>query len=176
MNEHQDRVFSGFSLVEVVVAVGLFAFAIVGVLGLLSPTGRAIADVTDNDAASRAISAIQDGLQRAGWAAVQANLLAASPTDTQYPFAVSRGGEKVGIKSGTGSASPFPNDEPGRGEQFFEFALVRDTNLSPAANDNTAGFLAFTIVLRWPAYLPNGLPVTTPSQKSVLVVPAAITR
>lgn len=158
----------GFSLVEVVVAVGIFALAIVGVIGLLSPTNKAVADVADSDAASRAISAIQTGLQQAGFTAVQANFSANATTPT-YSFFASKSGDKVGLGS---NSTLFPNNN----EKFFEFALIRNDTLSPAANDTTAGFLAFTISLRWPAYLPNGAQFTANEQKSVLIVPAAITR
>ncbi len=159
-----------FSLVEVVVAVGIFALAIVGVIGLLSPTSKAVADVSDSDSASRAISAIQSGLQQAGFTVVQARLTtgAAAPV---YAFAASKSGDKVGLKFGT-AGTPFTS----AGEQFFEFALIRNDTLSPVGNDNTAGFLAFTISLRWPNFLANGSEFTAHTQKSVMIVPAAITR
>ncbi len=162
-----------FSLVEVVVAVGIFALAIVGVLGLLSPTSKAVADVSDNDAASRAIGAIQTGLQQAGFSAVKARLTtgAAAPS---YVFFASKSGDKVGLATGQ-TGSPFSSVS----EQYFEFALIRNETLSPsspATADDSAGFLAFTISLRWPAYLANGAQFTANEQKSVLIVPAAITR
>ena len=54
---------SAFSLVEVVVAVGIFALAIVGVIGLLSPTTKAVSEVSDNDAATRVVGIVQTELQ-----------------------------------------------------------------------------------------------------------------
>lgn len=156
----------GFSLVEVVVAVGIFALAIVGVIGLLSPTNKAIADVSDSDASSRAISAIQTGLQQAGYEAVRTSLIAGTPADNDYVFFSSKSGDKVGL------SGVFTQDA----DKFFEFALIRNAALSSVDNDPTAGFLAFTISLRWPAYLPNGQRFTAHQQKSVLIVPAAITR
>lgn len=162
-----------FSLVEVVVAVGIFALSIVGVIGLLSPTNKAVADVSDSDAASRAISAIQSGLQRSGFATVAARL------DGTYAFCASKSGDKVGLRNDT---TVFPDPS----EKFFEFALIRNETLSPSGNDNTAGFLAFTISLRWPAFLANGTELgggltgaakdAVDAQKSVLIIPAAITR
>ncbi|MDF3056790.1 MAG: hypothetical protein K0R17_1005 [Rariglobus sp.] len=172
-----DGARAGFSLVEVVVAVGIFALAIVGVIGLLVPTSKNIADVADSDAASRVISAIQSGLQKSGgYAGVQAALNAPNTI-----FYASKDGSKVGV-----STDPMWTTGQNQ-ERFFEFKLVRNGDtpavgdgLSPAANDNTAGFLAFTIVLKWPAFAPtaDGLTGTAveDSQKSVMVVPAAITR
>jgi type II secretory pathway pseudopilin PulG len=167
----------GFSLVEVVVAVGIFALAIVGVIGLLVPTSKTITEVADADSASRAISAIQSGLQKAGYTAVRASLVANPPVI----FYATKDGSKVGASTDT-TLWPSGSDQ----EKFFEFRLVRNgdvptagAGLSPAANDATAGFLAFTIVLKWPAFAPTadgaGIAVDD-SQKSTMVVPAAITR
>jgi len=166
----------GFSLVEVIVAVGIFALAIVGVIGLLVPTSKNITEVADSDSAARVISAIQSGLQRAGYDTVKNDLIA------NKTFYATKDGSKVGAEDNSDLWKPSENQE-----KFFEFKLVRNGDtpsqgdgLSPAANDATAGFLAFTIVLRWPAYAPtpdgvSGTPVD-PSQQSVMVVPAAITR
>lgn len=169
----------GFSLVEVVVAVGIFALAIVGVIGLLSPTSKAVADVADSDAAARAINAIQAGLQQSGFAVVKSKLLPGTTTLTSssYDLYASKSGDKVGFTKGTTTpaASPFTD----LSEQFFEFALIRNEALSPsspATADDSAGYLAFTISLRWPAYLPNGTKFTADAQKSIMIVPAAITR
>lgn len=159
----------GFSLVEVVVAVGIFALAIVGVLGLLAPTSKNISDVSDSDAASRVITAIQSGLQTAGYTSVNASLIA------NKQFYATKDGSKVAASDAVGVWTTGQNQE-----KFFEFKLVRNDTLSPVANDATAGFLAFTIVLKWPSFVPtpDGLTGTAvdDAQKSVVVVPAAITR
>jgi len=158
---------TGFSLIEVVVAVGIFALAIVGVIGLLVPTSKNISDVADSDSASRAISAIQSGLQSSGFTTVQGNLA--------KTFYASRNGDKVGASD----AAIWSTTGVTNQDKFFEFTLVRNDTLSPASADPTAGFLAFTIVLKWPAFVPSANGTGTavdPSQKSVMVIPAAITR
>lgn len=159
---------SGFSLVEVVVAVGIFALAIVGVIGLLVPTSKSITDVADSDSASRVISAVQSGLQKAGFTSVKTSI------DANHLFFASKDGSKVGSEeSAVWDGVPV-------GERFFEFNLVRNTTLSDPDNDGAAGYLAFTIVLRWPAYVVTGPTtaerLTDNAQKSVIIVPAAITR
>jgi len=161
----------GFSLVEVVVAVGIFALAIVGVIGLLSPTNKAIVDVTDSDAASRVISSIQSGLQQTGFTTVKNNLIPANTTLTasSYKFYASKSGDKIDLVSNLSSVTD-------KSKAFFEFALIRNDSLSPSSADASAGFLAFSISLRWPAYLPNGVQFTTGTEKGVLIVPAAVTR
>lgn len=159
-------------MVEVVVAVGIFALAIVGVIGLLGPTSRNVTDVVDTDAATRVIGAIQSSLQEG--VRTQTNgftSLGNALTGSYGTYYASRDGSKVG----TGTTVP-------DNEKFFEFALIRNTDLSGTNNsgDTTAGFLAFTISLRWPAYVPNaagtGTKITDDTQKSVMIVPAAVTR
>jgi uncharacterized protein (TIGR02598 family) len=174
--QKRTRTTAGFSLVEVVVAVGIFALAIVGVIGLLGPTSKNIADVADNDSATRVISAIQSGLQKAGFDAVRGHMIA------NRTFYATKDGSKVVASDDTTAWTTGQNQE-----KFFEFTLVRNGDtpnegdgLSPEANDTTAGFLAFTIVLKWPAFAatPDGVTGTAVdnAQKSVMVVPAAITR
>jgi type II secretory pathway pseudopilin PulG len=166
-----------FSLVEVVVAVGIFALAIVGVIGLLAPTTQSISNVADSDVASRVMATIQSGLQTAGYAQIKTALNA--PTTQFY---ATKDGSKVGVSTDNTLWVSGQNQE-----KFFEFKLVRNGDspatgdgLSPKANDDTAGFLAFTIVLKWPAYAPtaDGLIGTAvpDAQKSIMIVPAAVTR
>jgi prepilin-type N-terminal cleavage/methylation domain-containing protein len=189
----------GFSLVEVVVAVGIFAIAIVGVIGLLSPTNKAIADVADNDSATKVVSAIQQNLQQraltglfvtsgtsagvgsSALATENGLLHASAPVDpadgspsvnTKIIYA-NRDGSKVGL--GTDVVWAGSNTE-----KYFEAVLLRNSLLSPnstAANaDAVSGYLAYTIRIRWPAFTPDGNEFTAHSQKSVLIVPGAITR
>lgn len=189
---------------EVVVAVGIFALAIVGVIGLLSPTNKAIADVSDSDNATRVVSAVQQGLQQmaasgrfttttspaavgVGSSAFSQNdgfIWAAAPADpadgtalptttTRFTLYASRDGGKVGLTGDTvwGGVNT---------QKYFEIMLIRNTTLSPnttATNADTAsGYLAYTMRIRWPAYTPDGNEFKIHTQKSVLIVPGAITR
>ena len=166
---------SGFSLVEVVVSVGIFAVAIVGIIGLFAPTTKNVAAVADSDNSTRAVAAIQSYLK-----SVASNPTVADPAqtgfsktipdafDAGYIYYANKGGDKVG------TAAEFPT----LSDRFFEFSLIRNIDLSPLP-DTSAGFLAFTISLRWPAYLPtaDGVGVAVAdSQKSTLSIPAAVTR
>ena len=195
----------GFSLVEVVVAVGIFALAIVGVIGLLSPTNKAIADVSDSDNATRVVTAVQQGLQQLAasgrfttlgsatgvgssaintndgfiWATVPADpadgaSLATSSSYNKYTLYASRDGSKVGLATDTTVWGSSNN------QKYFEIMLIRNTTLSAntaaATADTAAGYLAYTMRIRWPAFTPDGTEFTAHSQKSVLIVPGAITR
>lgn len=167
-----------FSLVEVVVAIGIFAIAVISVIGLLAPINQSVTDVKDGDDASRVVSIVQTELQRAGITAVTGFF-----GQTLY---ASRSGHKIGLGTNTALWEANVVDENGAngitdetdGQKFFSIQLTRDTTLSPAANDASAGFLAFTIQLRWPAYTGDGRQLTGDAldQQSVLIIPAAINR
>jgi len=158
---------SGFSLVEVVVSVGIFAVAIVGIIGLFAPTTKYVAAVGDSDGSTRAVAAIQSALKESGFTAVKSSFAKG------YIYYVNKNGTVVDKINADGSLNQVVTSDADR---FFEFSLTRNTDLSKVADDDAAGFLAFTINLRWPAYLPNGVQVTDNSQKSSLIVPAAVTR
>ncbi len=176
----------GFSLIEVVVAVGIFAIAIVSVIGLLGPINKTVADVRDFDDASRVVAAIQSQLQGAGFNNV-VNFI-----NSNTKLVADRTGQRIGQDNtadntaiwGLDSLGNAITDQNGNGstaderdaQKFFVITLTRNTTLSPATNDTTAGFLAFTITLRWPGYTPDGQPFTDTTQQSVMVIPAAITR
>jgi uncharacterized protein (TIGR02598 family) len=156
---------SGFSLIEVVVSVGIFAVAIVGIIGLLAPTSKNVAAVADSDASIRAVAAIQSYLKEQGFTGTQ------TIVDGGTKYYANKGANVIG----NASLTTFSNND-----KFFEFTLTRNTDLSPStAADTTAGFLAFTIILKWPAYAPSADGAGTlvaDSQKSTLIVPAAVTR
>ena len=155
---------SGFSLVEVVVSVGIFAVAIVGIIGLFAPTTKNVAAVADSDASTRAVAAIQSYLKEQGFTGTQ------TIVDAGTKYYANKGANVIGISS----LAALPNND-----KFFEFTLTRNTDLSPSSTDATAGFLAFTINLKWPAYTPTADGVgaaVADSQKSTLIIPAAVTR
>lgn len=183
---------AAFSLVEVVVAVGIFAIAVISVIGLLSPINKSIADVRETDEASRVITVIQAELQRALATASSAQakdykIITDFFGKTLY---ASRSGHKIGEDSGSVWGGDDVEDADGNGsistqeqnaQKFFEFKLIRNDTLSPSANDDKAGYLAFTIELRWPGYSSDGRmklsdDANAHDQQSVLIVPAAITR
>lgn len=192
-----------FSLVEVVIAVGVFALAVTAIVGIMSAVGKSVSDLQESEKASRLVSVVQARLQSAGFAAIQGALqtdtdiadepdvypASAHPRDSNNPYRFygSEDGQIVAIYPSAGNEGDEENDPwtLGRsgttkadrdGLKFFEMALVRNSSLSPTALDADSGYLAFSIRVRWPAFLPNGDRVTDNSQKNVLIVPAAITR
>jgi type II secretory pathway pseudopilin PulG len=74
LNVKSSRGRAGFSLVEVVVAVGIFAVAILSIVALLLPNTKAVADQIDAGVAQRLSENIQLELDRYGFTRVVAAL------------------------------------------------------------------------------------------------------
>lgn len=178
-----------FSLVEVVVAVGVFAIAIVSVIGIMAGVGRSVTEVSDADKAARLVGVIQARLQSSPFTSIAGSLklptTVSSEATTYNPaadplvFFASEDGAIVAPYTATdvwGQNGTLTNVADRDALKYFELTLIRNETLSPPGNDASAGFLAFNIRVRWPAFLPNGTRVADHTQKEVLIIPAAITR
>jgi type II secretory pathway pseudopilin PulG len=163
-----------FTLLEVVVALGVFTVGMVAVIGLFSPVAKSVGDSADAEAATRVADLLAVKLQTLGIDAV-APLLKVSAssghqltlddakgnynpaTDTHLFFA-NREGTKIaphddlatwGIDPATRRAS--------EREMYFEIALIRNETISPlpteAAPDALLPVLAYTARVRWPSFV-----------------------
>lgn len=170
-----------FSLIEVVVAVGIFAIAMVGVIGLFAPVARSVSDSSDAEVAARVADALRAKLQSMPLADVALLLKNSSAAgheittddsridydltkDPKLLFA-SRDGTKIGLYADAIWVNPATRRN-WDGEKFFEIALIRNEAVSPKAStvtssagttttvdpDATAAVLAYTARLRWPAF------------------------
>lgn len=190
-----------FSLVEVVIAVGIFALAVAAIVGILAAIGKGVSDVQESENASRLVTVVQSRLQAVPFATIGSALRTNAQvgtydnstnnnstynpaSDNTFVFFVSVDGSIVAPYPSSGNEGNVNNDPWTLGKsgtskeerdaiKFFELVLIRNDDLSP---DNNGGFLAFTIRVRWPAFLGNGVRVTDNSQKNVLLVPAAVPR
>jgi prepilin-type N-terminal cleavage/methylation domain-containing protein len=179
------RLSRAFSLIEVVVAIGIFAVGMVAVLGLFTPIARSVSSSADAEVAARVADALRVKMQSLPFATV-AGLLKESTSsghqlaesdarsdyditrDTQLLFA-NRDGSKIGLYTDAIWIDPATKRNSDR-EKFFEIALIRNEAISPKASnttdadgaevktqpDTTAAMLAYTARLRWPAFISDG--------------------
>jgi type II secretory pathway pseudopilin PulG len=172
-----------FTLLEVVVALGIFAVGVVAVLALFTPVARSVAGSADAEAATNIAGTLGDYLQRRTLATrdftTVASLLKVSTAkshqlidadnnpnntandprvDAQLLFA-SRDGTKIGGYNDPVWIDPATR-QPSDVEKFFEIALIRNETLSPndPAADQAAIVLAYTARIRWPAFVPDATP------------------
>ncbi|MCF3651941.1 hypothetical protein [Synoicihabitans lomoniglobus] len=132
---------AGFSLVEVVVAVGVFVAGVVGAIALLSTTTESAGATRQAMAATRVGESATAILRTLSWTQAQAWL---AENDPPVIYAT-RSGDHIGWR-----------DPVDLADAFFELTLSRNTDLSPVANDDTAGFLAMRLTLTWPVRQTEG--------------------
>lgn len=146
-----------FSLLEVVVAIGVFALGIIVVIGLFAPLTRSIGANADAEAAVGIADALKvEFAQRVRRAASFAPILALLE-DTNAPDGTSAGSNpdtqrlfasRDGLKIGEYSSDIWTGAESAR---FFEIELVR-VDLFPIGSEAaTAITLTYTAKVRWPA-------------------------
>ena len=168
----------GFSLVEVIVAIGVFSISIAVVLGLLTPIVRSVSSNKEAQMAAHVVDLLLGRVRGESWETVAGYLKtsAALQSDDARPdynpaadsrvFFASLSGDKIGRATD-------PVWENSDREFFFEIALVRNDELSPSARDEAAAWLAFDICVRWPAYIATAGAEVQPSAFSTATASSA---
>lgn len=167
----RERVRSAaFSLLEVVVALGVFVFGITVVIGLFPATARMVSSSEEAEAAANLGDALQveltarmrqDGFEAVASLLRTADDVAAADARPGLPAHDPRldGGLLFANRQGTTIAA---YDDPrwgGRDDgKFFEITLTRHDVLSPAADDAAASMLAYVARIRCPAFVPDADP------------------
>ncbi len=163
-----------FTLLEVVVALGIFAVGMIAVIGLFSPVAKSVGDSADAQAATHIAELLSVKLQSMGIDAVAPLLkvktgathqLTAADATTNYDVSrddkllfANRDGTKIGRYDdltlwGVDPATRRASDR----EKYFEIALVRNETISPpptnASPDSLLAVLTYTARVRWPSFI-----------------------
>lgn len=161
---------NGFSLLEVIVAVAIFGIGMMAIVGLYAPVTKAVATVSDAEAAALVADAVRARLRAMPFDAALALVQEAAdvrrkdgdgtynPNDgTRYPAVLfgKLDGEVAVYNPAENRRQwydsrnrPVPNTE-----KYFEIDLIRQDALSPKSADATAAMVAFSIRVRWPAFV-----------------------
>ena len=160
----------GFSLIEVVAAVGVVAVALVAVLGLMTATTRSAGDVADAQAAARLTEGIQGELERLqadlgldGLAAVVPRTGSTAPLQ----LVAARASLRVLRSDGAAPAADHALNDPvlpgiANRDRYY---LIEVTQLPGLEYAPGAGFLAVSVRVTWPYRLAAGPP--TPGDTTV---------
>ena len=124
-----------FSLVEVVIAIGVFVAGVVGAIALLSSSTDSASQTLDANAALRLAESSAALVQQMTWTQVTAQLRENSPN----PIYANKDGSRNGLVNVVEIE-----------EAHYQIELVRLSNLSPVTNDDDASFLAFALEISWP--------------------------
>lgn len=150
----------GFSLVEVIVAIGLLGGTGVLIGGLLLPLLAEVRMMREWKTAERAADSVLARAEQDGFERVRRDkTLSAPPTDAldsldAHLWWVDRSGGELREASGLEAMSGAARHAAG----FFEVALVRDADLSPDESADSLGVWVFSVRVSWPAFLEDGRP------------------
>lgn len=158
---------NGFSMIEVVLAVGIFATVIIGVIGLLGPTVRSVRDVIDSTVAARLADGVDAELRRVGFA----GMVAATTGTTVLPLVATDDGSRIVREADAGNA---PTGTPPGIPQEQRYYLVEVRRAVTPAYSNGDPSLVLTIRVSWPYQRPgSGAPVA-PADRSIYIFNTAI--
>lgn len=153
------RLRAGFSLIEVVIAIGIVAGGVAVILGLLPSIAQKTSDSADAHTALRMVGGVKAQLiaeSNAGFdALVGAIPVAQADPDIGRQYVADRDGADVRL------ALTAQNDEKG---QYF-LIVVRKYGSGPLAYDGQGVLLNVNVVVSWPYRLPtaNGLTDALPA-------------
>ncbi len=163
----------GFSLVEVVIAVGIFAVAIVSVLLVLPTLARQTAESADVLVAQGLPDAIRSEMRRlaaGGFDGFAANVPVMTGDVTEgYRLAAAREGVRV-------SSLVEDNGELVADERYFAIELWRFAAPPLAFVNAQSGALAVHVRVSWPERVPGAPRATTLEEREQLTFVVAINR
>lgn len=169
--ECSDR--RGFSLVETIVAIGIFAIAITIVLGLMPSLARTATESVDALVAQQLPSALEVELRRL-CAGSDFNTVAASipimtaPLENGTALVAARTGDRVVLRSESASVLA-------AGSEYFLLELWRFPT-APLAYDASGAVLAMHVRVSWPYQLPGASAVTPFGERTQFSFNAAVNR
>lgn len=157
------KTLAAFSLVEVVVALGVIAMTMTALLGLLAVLQSQSNDSDERFRSLSAANAAAAFLRSAGFSETVSHVVSPGGTaTTDQRIYLGRDLVKTGWEA----------DVP-TSERFYAVTIERITDISPAGSDFAAGFIAVTLRVEWPAAALDG---SAPSNVSVLRANFVISR
>ena len=149
----------GFSLLEVVVAIGIFALAVIALLGFLTATSQTGGEIADAQVAAGLGGPTQTELERLRFELGLDGLAAGVPpagSTAPMQLVATRDGGRVLRADGPAAAADRPLNDPvlpgiARRDRYFLIELTRQIDLP---DEPAAGFLAVSAKVTWPFNLP----------------------
>ena len=168
-------------MVEVVVAVGIFAISIVSVIGMVAAITNNVAEVREGDDASSVVVNLQSKLQTVGFANLRGYMGAVTSKTEDARIYSNRDASRIAFGNSTSIWDPDNSLSTAEenAQKYFLIELTPNNALSPNSGtmlDSVSGYLAFNVRLIYPAYFGDGTRVPDSSQQSSMVVPVVVTR
>lgn len=171
------RPLAGFSLVEVVIAVGIFAMAVTVALALLPALTRQAGETTDALAAQRLPDGIRLELQRlaasGGFDALANRVpVMSAPLTSGLELVAAHDGLKV---QAVDYLPPVASEQLPPAEQYFAVEVWRFAQ-APLAYDSSAAVLPLYVRVSWPYRPPASLTPTAPVDRQQISFAVALSR
>jgi hypothetical protein len=172
-----SRKVGGFSLVEVVLAVGIFAVAVTAMLALLPALARQAARSADTLSAVRLPDAVRIELQRVaivgGFDAVAAET---KPMSAPLPVTLTLAASRDAARVQALNYQPPPGaDQIEESQQYF-LIEAWSFNAAPLAFDASGGMLALHVRVSWPYRVPGSATATPLADREQLTFNLALSR
>ncbi|SDS61233.1 prepilin-type N-terminal cleavage/methylation domain-containing protein [Opitutus sp. GAS368] len=167
----------GFSLVEVIIAVGIFATAVAVILALLAPLSRQAAASADSLTALRLPDAIRVELGRlnrvGGFDALAGQTKPmAAPLPATLALVASRDATRIQSLS---YLPPAAADQVAQDDRFF-LIEAWTFNQAPLAYDPGGAVLALQVRVSWPYFTPGSASATAPADREQVTFTLSLTR
>jgi len=165
--QSRENARSAFSLIEVVLAVGIFAMVIISVIGLLGPTVRSVREVVDSTIAARLADGVDAELRRVGFAGV----VAATAGNGLIPLVATVDGARIVSETDAGNAPIATPPGIPRAERYYLVEVRRA--VAPAYNAGDAS-LVLTIRVTWPYQQPGAAAAVAATDRLVFIFNTAV--
>jgi len=168
------RATRGFTLLEVIIAVGLFVTAVTVVIGLIAGLSRQGADSNDVLTAQRLPEPLKVELARLASSGLDGLAdrvpVMASPLAGGLAFAAPRGAVRVDSLEYLPVSAPIPTDE-----QYYLLECWRFPS-EPLRFDGQKAFLALYVRVSWPYRLPGATAPTALADRSQVTFTLSLNR
>ncbi|MEM0965113.1 MAG: hypothetical protein AAGJ81_03030 [Verrucomicrobiota bacterium] len=153
----------GFSLVEVILAIGVFALTIVAVIGLLGPIAQQVRDLQDTKVANSLPAPIREELNRIGFQYFVLQNLNGTQNLPAVLFGTEDGSRVVGYQGtidGPGAVIPRDGSAPpgiDAADRYFGIEIIQPDPSSNLAYNNGDAHVAFEVRITWPFNIKTGV-------------------
>lgn len=156
---------SAFSLIEVLLSLGILAVALLIIFGILTPFIERSGDVVESGNLHRIANRISAEMESLNFEALIRVL------DQNTVLYSSRDGDRLMLATDPELESQLPETT-----RYYVIRLTRNETLSPVSRDGSAGYLCFQIHIERLLYTPEGAPIPNPLNPTQAVFNSALVR
>lgn len=156
---------AGFSLIEVILALGILSVALLIVFGIFTPFLNRTGEVIAYSNVDRVADLVSTQIQSLEYDEVISIL------NQQVLLFANRSGDAL-----VSDADPQLEEKLPEADRHYAISLTRNMDLSPAARDDTAGFVAFQIRIDRLIRAPNGQLLDNQLDTNLGIFNTAVTR